>query len=222
MKYIVIDPPMNPLSKEYYEERKVCRNEVIQIGAVALDDDYTEIGCFKTLVRPQYNEQITRKIEKLTGITTDMVREAPMFEEAIHQFLDWCRSLNDRIQIHQWSESDINQIDREMCLKEIVLPRCDQMFLQEWKNFQHEFGRKLGLTDQLSLKNAVMYAGVDIVGRYHDALFDARNTAKLFRIVRDPEECKKALSLVINALNPAPQKTTLGDLFNFSELALIS
>lgn len=162
------------------------------------------------------------RIEKLTGITTDMVLDAPIFEDAMHQFLDWCRSLKDRIQVQQWSESDINQIDRELCLKEVVLPRCDQLFLQEWKDFQYEFGKKLGLNNQLSLKNAVMYAGVDIVGRYHDALFDARNTAKLFQIVRNPEECKKALGLVIKALNPAPHKTTLGEIFNFSELALIS
>ena len=67
-----------------------------------------------------------------------------------------------------------------------------------------------------------MYAGVDTIGRYHDALYDARNTAKLFRIIRDPEECRKALSKVIEVLNPAPRNTTLGDLFNFSELGLVS
>ena len=222
MKYIVIDLEMNPLSKEFREERRICRNEIIQIGAVALDESYQEIGAFKTFVKPQFNEIITRKIEKLTGITTAVVQDAPVFEEAIQQLLGWCRSLNDVIQIQQWSESDINQIDCELCLKEIVLPRSDQLFLQGWKDFQYEFGRKLGLSDQISLKNAIMYAGVDNVGRYHDALFDARNTAKLFRIIRDPEECKKALSLVISALNPVSHNTTLGELFNFSDLALIS
>ena len=30
--------------------------------------------------------------------------------------------------------------------------------------------------------------------------------ATLFRMIRDPEECKKALSRVISALNPEPQK----------------
>ena len=222
MKYIVIDLEMNPLSKEFREERRICRNEIIQIGAVALDETYQEIDAFKTFVKPQFNELITRKIEKLTGITTAVVQDAPVFEEAIQQLLSWCRSLNDVIQIQQWSESDINQIDRELCLKEIVLPRSEQLFLQGWKDFQYEFGRKLGLSDQISLKNAIMYAGVDNVGRYHDALFDARNTAKLFRIIRDPEECKKALSLVISALNPVSHNTTLGELFNFSDLALIS
>lgn len=83
MIYIVIDLEMNPLSKEFREERRICRNEIIQIGAVALDESYQEIGSFKTLVKPQFNEMITRKIEKLTGITTAMVREAPVFEKAI-------------------------------------------------------------------------------------------------------------------------------------------
>ena len=222
MKYIVIDLEMNPLSKEFYEERIVCRNEIVQIGAVALDEEYQEIGSFKTLVRPEYNTGIARRIEKLTGITTSMVEDAPIFEKALHQFLDWCCSLDDEIQFQQWSESDFYQIDRELCMKEIVLSKRHQMILQDWKDFQQEFGRKLGLADRLSLKNAIMYAGVDPAGRYHDALYDARNTAKLFRIVRDPDECSKALSLVIEALNPVSKNTTLGELFNFSELALIS
>ena len=222
MKYIVVDLEMNPLSKEYYEERKQCRNEIIQIGAVVLDENYQEIGCFKTLVKPQYNEIITRNIEKLTGITTAMVQDAPVFKDAIHQFFSWCTSLGDMIEIHQWSNSDYLQIFQELCLKQITLSREDQKIMEDWKDFQYEFGKKLGLTDQLSLKNAVMYAGVDPVGRYHDALFDARNTATLFRIIHDPEECNKALSLVISALNPVPQNATLGELFNFSEFALIS
>ena len=86
MKYVVVDLEMNPLSKEYVEERKQCRSEVIQIGAVALDERYQEIGSFKTLVKPQYNSVIIPKIEKLTGITTSMVQEAPVFHQAIRQF----------------------------------------------------------------------------------------------------------------------------------------
>lgn len=59
MKYIIIDLEMNPLSKEFREERRICRNEIIQIGAVALDENYQEVGSFKTFVKPQFNEMIT-------------------------------------------------------------------------------------------------------------------------------------------------------------------
>ena len=37
MKYIVVDLEMNPIAKSYKEQRKQCRKEIIQIGAVALD-----------------------------------------------------------------------------------------------------------------------------------------------------------------------------------------
>ena len=132
MKYIVVDLEMNPLSKEYYEERKQCRNEIIQIGAVVLDENYQEIGCFKTLVKPQYNEIITKKIEKLTGITTAMVQDAPAFEDAIHQFFSWCASINDVIEIHQWSTSDYLQVYQELCLKQIILNSKEQMLMDGW------------------------------------------------------------------------------------------
>lgn len=44
MKHVVVDLEMNGLAKEYKEERKIWGREVIEIGAVVLDDDYHEIG----------------------------------------------------------------------------------------------------------------------------------------------------------------------------------
>ncbi len=40
----------------------------------------------------------------------------------------------------------------------------------------------LGLEHNVSLKDAVMYAGKDFCGHQNDALLDARNTASLFGI----------------------------------------
>ena len=222
MKYIIIDFEMNNISKEYKEERKLCGREIIQIGAIALDEQYQEAGSFMTLVKPQYNDVIIHHIEKLTGITTKMVENAPNFEAALHLFFEWCCSLGDAFQIHQWSESDECQLNSEIALKKILLSDAEKNIVYGWKDFQREFGDKIGLSDPVSLKNAIMYSGVDNVGYYHDALYDARNTAKLFGIVCNPISCKKALDLVIQALNPTPVKSTLGDLFNFDSLVIAS
>ena len=81
MKHIVIDLEMNTLNNQFKDEKRICNREIIQIGAVLLDEQYQEIGYFNTLVKPQYNERIERKFEKLTGITTEMVRHAPTFTE---------------------------------------------------------------------------------------------------------------------------------------------
>ena len=192
--------------------------EIIEIGAVLLDENYTEIGYFKTLIKPQFNEVIEPMYEKITGITTAMVENAPVFEEGLKMFLSWCQSVSDDIQLYQWSDSDLLQITKELTLKEVALSESEQVLLMDWNDFQKEYGNKLMLHRQVSLKNAIMYAGLDFQGKEHDALCDARNTGTLLRIIRDPELCKDALDKVIEIMTPKTLSATLGDLFNFNEL----
>lgn len=217
MKHIVVDLEMNTLAKQFKEEKSICGSEIIQIGAVLLDENYQEIGSFHTLVRPQYNNRIEKRIERLTGIRTEMVQNSPVFEEAIQQFFSWCNSQNDDILIYQWSESDCIQITKELQLKKIQLNEKNQELLQKFQDFQKEYRDTLGVPRALSLKDAVMYAGVDFQGRAHNALYDAENTAVLLRIIRDPNLCKNALEHVIEAFAPKPFGTSLGDLIHFEE-----
>ena len=183
MRHIVIDLEMNKLAKQYKEERLILGREIIEIGAVVLDEWYQEIGSFKTLVKPQYNDVIEKGITKLTGITTEQVQNAPILEEAIHIFFAWCHGMNDEIIIHEWSDADLEQITKEITLKKIRLNEEDMNLLVGWSDFQKEYGEKLHLDNQVSLKNAVMYAGIDFEGHEHDALDDARNTAELLKIL---------------------------------------
>lgn len=221
MRHIVIDLEMNKLAKQYKEERLILGREIIEIGAVVLDEWYQEIGSFKTLVKPQYNDVIEKGITKLTGITTEQVQNAPILEEAIHIFFAWCHGMNDEIIIHEWSDADLEQITKEITLKKIRLNEEDMNLLVGWSDFQKEYGEKLHLDNQVSLKNAVMYAGIDFEGHEHDALDDARNTAELLKIVRTPSLCESALQHVIEVLTPTPIcSATLGDLFNFGALGL--
>lgn len=53
---------------------------------------------------------------------------------------------------------------------------------------------------------------------WHDALYDARNTAELFAVVRNGEQCSQALKIVMEALKPKKLGNTLGDLFDFNVL----
>lgn len=220
MKYIVVDFEMNPLGKEFKNEKKICRNEIIEIGAVVLDEQYNEIGHFMTLVKPQMNHKIEKRIQKLTGITTDRVQSAPYFAEAANMFFQWCLSIDDEVEIYQWSNSDYEQFMREVLLKGYEPTEEQKELLGKWRDFQKEYGEKLGFDYQLSLTNALMYAGMDFDGKAHDALYDARNTANLLMTVRTPELCRKALDIVIEALSPKPIGSSLGDLFDFSQLEL--
>ena len=219
MKYIVLDLEMNPIHKDYKELKKICRSEIIQIGAIALDDDFQETDSFLTYVKPQYNEAITELIQSLTGITTEMVQTAPDFRQAMRMFFEWCWRFDDELLLVQWSNSDRKQVVREIRLKEFTPDSEEQKVMDSWYDFQEEFGQVVGLENSVSLETAISFAGVDFDGRQHDALNDARNTAHLFRIIRNPEENREALEKVISYLKPKEEAgTCLGDLFDFGKL----
>ena len=217
MNYIVVDFEMNPVDSKYGDARSICRCEIIEMGAVIMDESFMVLGEFKTLVKPEYNDCIQKKYETLTGITTQMVSGAPTFSTAYEMFVKWCESYESDYEIYAWSDSDYKQLKAEMQLKkynneEMMKP------LERWFDFQKEFKEKLGLERIPSLEKALNYAGIDFAGHMHDALCDAKNTAELFAIVRNDERCKVVLGSVMEAFKPKKMTSALGDMFDFGAL----
>lgn len=217
MNYIIVDFEMNPIADIYKEERRLCRSEIIEIGAVIMNDKFSVIGEFKSLVKPQYNDCIHKKYEILTGISTQMVSGAPKFVEAYEMFANWCESFGGEYEIYAWSENDFEQLVAEMELKRYSREDKKGM-LKKWFDFQKEYTQKLGLERIMSLEKALDYAGIEFKGHMHDALCDAKNTAELFSIVRNEERCNVVLRVVMDALRPKNTNNTLGDMFDFGAL----
>ena len=217
MNYIIVDFEMNPVAKEYREDKQNCYFEIIEIGAVIMDESFMVLGEFKTLVKPQYNDSIYKRYETLTGISTQMVYDAPTFATAYEMFVNWCESYGNDYEVYAWSESDYNQLTAEMKLKQYE--NADKMRpLENWYDFQKEYTDKLGLERIMSLEKASYYAGIEFEGRMHDALCDAKNTAGLFAIVRNEERCNVVLNAVMDVLKPKNIGGTLGDMIDFGAL----
>ena len=62
------------------------KNELIEIAAIKYEN-YNKIDEFQTLIKP--NEPISSYIQHLTGITNEMVENAPNIEEVLPKFLDF-------------------------------------------------------------------------------------------------------------------------------------
>ena len=170
MKHIVIDLEMNKIARSS-EARKICKSEIIEIGAVMLDENLQEIGNFRTYVKPEYNDKIAAEIRNLTGITEAMVANAPVFREAFRMFTNWCLGTGDEVTIYAWSDSDYNQVVKEILLKEYELSDEEHGLIDtEWTDFQNEFDAHIGFERRISLELALDMAGIDFSGRQHDAL----------------------------------------------------
>ncbi len=218
MKHIVVDLEMNSIKRKS-EARRICSSEIIEIGAVMLDETLQEIASFRTYVKPEYNDVIAPNIRDLTGITNEMVANAPHFKEAFKMFAGWALGTDDEVVFHAWSDSDYQQLQKEMRLKEYVPGEEEAAVMTNaWNDFQNEFDKRLGFERQLSLSLALDMAGIDFAGREHDALDDARNTAELLQVVRDEELFEKTLRKIEEAMKPVSLGNTIGSLYDFSKL----
>ena len=84
MAWVFMDLEMKPVDRQFRRQWDICRQEVIEFGAVKLGEDLSEIDSFRVLVKPAYGE-IPPRYAKLTGITNDMVAEAADFALSWYQ-----------------------------------------------------------------------------------------------------------------------------------------
>ena len=206
MAWVFMDLEMKPVDRQFRRQWDVCRQEVIEFGAVKLGEDLSEIDSFRVLVKPVYGE-IPPRYARLTGITNDMVADAAVFETALKDFAAWC---DDAETVYAWSGSDLDQLRGEVKMKGIDFP-LDQL-AGKWADFQKIFTRAVGLKRELSLEQAVNIADINFEGHQHDALWDARNTAELYRIYRDEARFNAVIGPLREAVNPKKQTSfTLAD-----------
>jgi len=218
MKYIVVDLEMNNIAKENKGLIR-CKQEVIEIGAVMLDERYNEISSFRTYVKPEFNTVIETKITNLTGITTEMVEEAPLFIEAFEMFANWCLGTGDDIEIYAWSDSDYNQVRKELTAKEYIpSEKISPVSAVKWTDLQKMVNVRIGMKQQLSLETAINLSGIELKGRMHDALDDARNSSVFLDVLSNPDLYRKTLERLEKMLNPERLTTSLGAMFDFSAM----
>lgn len=173
--YVVVDLEMCRVPKGPARRIFKAGCELIEIGAVALGENYEIISSFKTFVSPQYGH-IDNYITNLTGIKKSDTDNAPTTEEALSAFAGW---LPDDAVFVSWSSNDEIQLRREITFKQIDIPKLEK-FLDTWEDCQKTFGEKMNSPKTYRLSEALIIADIDYDENIHDALTDAENTALLF------------------------------------------
>lgn len=180
--YIVIDLEMCNVPQSKREKYK-CANEIIEIGAVLLNNSFQIIDEFKTFVSPEYG-RIDQYIEKLTGIRNQDTACAPKLKEALDMLFDW---LPDGIVMVAWSDNDAYQLGTETRRKGIKSEKLD-LLLENALDCQAMFGERMNSPKTYRLSEALIITGTAYDEGAHDALVDARNTALLFEKIMNDDE----------------------------------
>ena len=208
MIHIVVDLEMNPVRQNLKEVRRYLTDEVIEIGAVKLDDKFNQISEFQCYVRPEHSK-ITRHIKKLTGITDELLEDKNVFAVEFKNFMDWI--VADEVTIYSWSNSDINQLKSECAFK---LKDFDTQWLEDhWVDLQKQFDDRIGLHNNLALNHAVGAMNKNFKGTQHTALADAINTAAILTLMQDEDAFKKTMQPIIDLINPKRLSSSIGELY---------
>lgn len=176
MNYVILDLEMCMVKGNAIKKMRGEKHEIIQIGAVMLDTKLRIVDEFSSYVKPEYGK-IDSFIEELTGIGQECVENAPDLRAALMHLAMW---IADReVIVLSWSDSDYYQLQREIRIKKIKHHKIQDL-LEGWVDFQRSFDQMLGLKKQYALEDALNISRIQSIGRTHDGLCDAYNTARLF------------------------------------------
>lgn len=110
--HIVLDLEMNPVSKEHKNAYKNLRQEIIEIGALKLNEHLEIVDTFDCFVKPEFNYQVTPYINKLTGINSSSTMNAELLEAALKNFETWIGE-GSETRLYSWSDNDLIQLKIE-------------------------------------------------------------------------------------------------------------
>lgn len=174
MNYVVIDLEWNQaMSSNAAIFNKLpihLRGEIIEIGAVKLDENFRPSEEFTVDVKPIYFKRMHYKVKKLTGFDAERLSHGIAFEDAFQQFRDWC---GDDVTFLTWGYDDQGIMEQN-----IIIHDLDWDWIHEWINLQLIYNNQTdGDKNQKSLATAMEHFGIEQTRIAHDALGDAYNTA---------------------------------------------
>ncbi len=144
--------------------------EIIQIGAVKLDENLYPAEEYKSDVKPVYFRRMHYKVKKLTGIDKDRLNQSDTFPVVFEQFREWCGE--DPVFI-TWGNDD-----RRIMEQNIIVHDLDWDWISDWINLQLIYNMQTGGDkNQKSLATAMEHFAIEQTRVAHDALGDAYNTA---------------------------------------------
>ena len=220
MHKLIIDLEMNnSVLVEYKKNRsgKKGIREIIEIGAVLLDDDNEILGEFKKYVKPRYSG-ISGFIQELTGVTQQHVDDADDIVKSLESLEDFIVDKDNTV-LYCWSDSDTRALRAELEIKGIKNEYIEHL-VNNYVDFQKYFDDKVGLYKQFSLEKAFEILDITPLDGAHDALVDARNTAELMIRLEKDENVQKLVDRYNNLLHGESITSSIGSMFDFSKFNL--
>ncbi|WP_309121980.1 3'-5' exonuclease [Paenibacillus sp.] len=174
MDYIILDIEFN--GRKFASDLPM---EVIEIGAVRLDEALRYKDEFTSLVKPVYFSKLNSFIKEKTGIPQEGIDAAPGFPAVAARFREWLARSEAFIFV-TWGGEDMKRI-----VLDARMHKLDDAYWTAIPYFDLLKGyiRYKNVTNDVSVEAALAELGIANEGSAHRALDDARMTGDIFRAV---------------------------------------
>ena len=168
MFYVIMDLEWN---NSYNKIKKCFVNEILEIGAVLVDENLDVIDTYSVIIKSQLIKKLSGRVKNLTHITNEDMRMGISFHRAFAEFEKWIGN-RDCIFL-SWGNSDIRVLvdNFDMFCGTKKVP-----FLTQYVDLQkycQEFIVNVN-TQQIGLVNAATEMGIDVSNcNFHRALEDS-------------------------------------------------
>jgi inhibitor of KinA sporulation pathway (predicted exonuclease) len=173
--YIVFD-----LEATCWKDDEKKESEIIEIGAVRMNENLDVLDSFQFFVKPTINPILSNFCLNLTTISQNEVNLAEPFNTIINKFEQWIEFPQHRINMVSYGFYDKNQLIRESVIK--LYNGSILKMLQRHINIKELYSKTMH-TRPCGMAEALQRLHIPFDGRHHRALDDARNIAKIFKIV---------------------------------------
>ncbi len=152
-------------------------NEIIEIGAIVVDDDYKIISEIQRFARPVRNPILSEFCKKLTSIKQSDVDSAEAFPDVLQDFQAEAERLSGQrlrdLIFCSWGDYDRNQLMRDCQYHKLDYP------FGKHRNVKKEFARNHRIKP-VGIPRSLGLLGISFEGSPHRGIDDARNIARIF------------------------------------------
>lgn len=174
MNYIIFDLEWNqcPHGPEYENPR--IPFEIIEIGAIKLNDSFEIVDEFSSIVKPRVYKYLHNHIRQMLSYDETILRNGRPFETVCREFMKWC---GDDYIFGTWGTTDLPQLQKNMDY--YYMNSFEEPF--KYYDIQAIFGEAYKDYGPCKLEKAVEALHLPTKDCFHTAINDARYTAYVFQ-----------------------------------------
>lgn len=175
MYYIIMDLEWN---NSYMKSAQRFVNEIIEVGAVKLDENLNTVSTFSEIIKPVLSKKLRSRIKNLTNISNDDIKAGKPFATVIREFEKW---VGDNSVVLSWGDTDIRTLLTNI---KCFLNKEDISFIRKYADLQRYCQNFINMENvqQAGLSYAAECLQIDAEKfPHHRALDDSLLSAECFK-----------------------------------------